>query len=228
MDNIYSQPQPMASQYRFFQYHPEVDPQHRQYGHFMPHPNEPLPYLAKAMPVHAYHTGPSMGYPTQTPCQQPMPVYAPAPFQSPMAFGGPAVMTPQSSPQQMHFGTPEIVVDHTSPALQHLDMSFVSDRFHSPSPSTPSLSASSSTASSPPSSCCFSTPIDADFLLPVDNVGVMKRGLEADVNDVMAAEWSRCGTPEMTPGRRRSPLTRNLDLSWILGILCDCCVDVCG
>lgn len=90
------------------------------------------------------------------------------------------------------------MLNNTSPALQHLDMSFVSDRFSSSSPPTPSLSASSSAASSPPSSFNFSTPVHGEFLLPIDSLEGVKRGCETDVQGILTTEWSGCGSPEMT------------------------------
>ncbi|KAI4206458.1 MAG: hypothetical protein LQ346_001084 [Caloplaca aetnensis] len=69
------------------------------------------------------------------------------------------------------------------------------------SPSTPPLSVSASTVSSPPSACgVLPTPVCHDRL-PLDNLQGVKEGCEGEVQTEILAggDWARCGSPPMTP-----------------------------
>lgn len=69
-------------------------------------------------------------------------------------------------------------------------------------PSTPPLSVSGSSVSSPPSSCgLLPTPVAGPFFA-LENIEGVKEGCEGDVQSEILAggEWTRCCSPPLTPG----------------------------
>jgi len=168
----------------FFYYNPDPHPDHRQHGHFSPHPQRPqyvrplpfLPEVAKQYtPSFSYDYGqfapyPGMLYHHQTYVQQPM-------------------LTPIPSPQPVY----QRPTNLPPPMLYPLDTNC--------GPSTPPLSASSSVVNSPPSSSStLPTPVHWGFSREC-LVGV-KEGCEGDVMTELLAgnEWSRSQSPPLTPG----------------------------
>ncbi|CRG90145.1 Zinc finger protein YER130C [Talaromyces islandicus] len=132
----------------------------------------------------------------------PMPVY---PQQQPIftAHKNPLhahmSMTPIASPQPTHL-KPSIMVQHDSPALLPLDTRFVNADFYG-FPSTPPLSASGSTISSPPSTCgMIHTPVNGSFS-GFENLEGVKEGCQSDVHAEILAkpEWGRSNSPPLTP-----------------------------
>ncbi|KAJ5225493.1 hypothetical protein N7468_006718 [Penicillium chermesinum] len=115
------------------------------------------------------------------------------------AFRGAALnMTPIASPQpsQMKAG---LMVQQGSPSLMPLDTRFLSHDMYFPS--TPPLSASGSTISSPPSaSGALHTPINDSFFA-FEKVEGVKEGCETDVHTELLAtqDWTRADSPPMTP-----------------------------
>lgn len=116
------------------------------------------------------------------------------------AFRGAAMnMTPVASPQPSHM-KPALMVQN-SPALMPLDTRFIGHDMYFPS--TPPLSASCSTISSPPSaSGALHTPINDSFFA-FDKVEGVKEGCETDVHTELLAtqDWTRADSPPMTPGK---------------------------
>ena len=176
----------------WFVYKPANDAQHRPHGHFMLSPGEQQVYNGQMQ----YHPG--MQYPNQYMHQtlhqhqqplQPKPVYH-----------GNMAMTPIASPQPQHMKASAAIKQDTS--LRPLDTS-VYHRGNVYSPCTPPLSTSTSAMSSPPSSSmALSTPLNGQYFgfQPYESV---KEGREADVyGETFAnADWSRTGSPPMTPGK---------------------------
>lgn len=117
------------------------------------------------------------------------------------AFRGAAMnMTPIASPQPNHM-KPSIIVQQGSPALMPLDTRFLSHDIYFPS--TPPLSSSGSTISSPPSANgTLHTPIN-DTFFSFEKVEGVKEGCETDVHTELLAnqDWSRTDSPPMTPGK---------------------------
>ena len=69
-------------------------------------------------------------------------------------------------------------------------------------PSTPPLSVSGSSASSPPSTCgMLPTPVTGAYM-GLDNIEGVKEGCEGDVQSEILAggDWTRSCSPPLTPG----------------------------
>lgn len=117
------------------------------------------------------------------------------------AFRGAMNMTPIASPQPSHL-KPTIVVQQGSPALMPLDTRFVSNDYYA-FPTTPPLSTSGSSVSSPPSAGgALQTPL-TDSFFTFEKVEGVKEGCEGDVHaEILAnADWTRSDSPPMTPGK---------------------------
>jgi hypothetical protein len=183
-------PAAMAAQPAYYFYNPDVESQQRQ---FAPHHPEmpafhvPMPLFQpqqQQQPIYAAHH-PMNAHPQLAPK---------APFHHQMS------MTPIASPQPTHL-KPTIIVQHDSPALLPLDTRFVHADFYG-FPSTPPLSSSGSTVSSPPSSCgMLQTPVNGSFF-PSEKVEGVKEGCETEVHTEILAnlDWARSDSPPMTPG----------------------------
>jgi C2H2 transcription facotor len=187
MEHAYAMQQPQPS---WFVYQPVNDPHHRQHGHFMPSPNEQQAYNGH------------MQYQHGMPYQQP---YAHHPQQQPLhskpAFHGNMAMTPMASPQPRHL-KPSMGFKQETSLLRPLDTNVYSNR-SSYSPSTPPLSTSGSTISSPPSTLMpLPTPVNGPCFgfQPYD---VVKEGREVDIyaENFANVDWSRSNSPPMTPGK---------------------------
>ncbi|CAI7565112.1 unnamed protein product [Penicillium pancosmium] len=116
------------------------------------------------------------------------------------AFRGAAInMTPIASPQPSHM-KPSIIMQQGSPGLMPLDTRFIGADLYA-FPSTPPLSASGSSISSPPSANgTLHTPI-TDTFFSFEKVEGVKEGCETDVHTEILAnpDWSRSDSPPMTP-----------------------------
>ncbi|KAL4778703.1 hypothetical protein BJX76DRAFT_127556 [Aspergillus varians] len=114
------------------------------------------------------------------------------------AFRGAMNMTPIASPQPSNFKASLAV--QGSPALIPLDTRFVSNDYYA-FPSTPPLSTSGSSVSSPPSSNgTLHTPLNDSFF-NLEKVEGVKEGCEGDVHAEILAnvDWQRSASPAMTP-----------------------------
>ncbi|EAW25218.1 putative C2H2 transcription factor (Seb1) [Aspergillus fischeri NRRL 181] len=193
MDATYTMAQTPVQGQPSFAYYP-TESQSRQ-QHFTSHPSE-MQYYGQVPP-----------YPQQQhsmPEQQP--VYAAQPMlnmhqmATTNAFRGALSMTPIASPQPTHLKPTIIVQQQDSPVLMPLDTRFVSNDFYG-FPSTPPLSTSGSTISSPPSSNgSLHTPIN-DCFFSFEKVEGVKEGCESDVHCELLANtgWSRSDSPPLTP-----------------------------
>ncbi|CDM33668.1 Zinc finger C2H2-type/integrase DNA-binding domain [Penicillium roqueforti FM164] len=116
------------------------------------------------------------------------------------AFRGATMsLTPIASPQPSQM-KPTIIMQQGSPGLMPLDTRFIGHDLYS-FPSTPPLSASGSTISSPPSAHgALPTPIH-DTFFTFDKVEGVKEGCETDVHQELLAtpQWARSDSPPMTP-----------------------------
>lgn len=146
-----------------------------------------------------------MQYPGQQ-CEQPIysaqPVMNMHQMATTNAFRGAAMsMTPIASPQPSQM-KPAIFVQQGSPALMPIDTRFINADLYA-FPSTPPLSSSGSSISSPPSANgTLHTPINDSFFA-FEKVEGVKEGCETDVHTEILAnpDWSRCDSPPMTPGK---------------------------
>lgn len=177
-----------------FAYYPS-DVSQRQHTHYPNHASEMQPYYGQMQypqhPQQQAHGLPDQHYqPTMNMHQ----------MATANAFRGTMNMTPIASPQPSNL-KPTIVVQPGSSALMPLDTRFVSTDFYG-FPSTPPLSASGSSISSPPStSGAQHTPI-SDTFFAFEKVEGVKEGCEGDVHtEILAnADWTRSDSPPMTPG----------------------------
>ncbi|KAJ5944381.1 hypothetical protein N7516_004549 [Penicillium verrucosum] len=152
------------------------------------------------------HYQPDISYYNQMPYGQEQPLYSPQPMMNmhqmatTNAFRGATMsLTPIASPQPSQM-KPTIIVQQGSPGLMPLDTRFIGHDLYS-FPSTPPLSASGSTISSPPSAHgALPTPIH-DTFFTFDKVEGVKEGCETDVHQEILAtpEWARSDSPPMTP-----------------------------
>lgn len=198
METPYSMAQgPMPGQPAYYFYNQDLESQRQQAG-FTSHPSE-MPAFHAPMPVFQAQQ-------TQPPPPPQQPIYTSHPMnghpQHPQknAFQQQMSMTPIASPQPTHL-KPTIIVQQESPALFPLDTRFVNADFYG-FPSTPPLSSSGSTISSPPSSCgMLQTPVNGSFF-PVEKVEGVKEGCETEVHSEILAnsEWARSDSPPLTPG----------------------------
>lgn len=184
-----------SGQPSFFYYNPDPDSHHGQHGYFSPHPAE----------MHPGHPQPTM-LPNQQYCQTQqlcvpeqqyaLPHRAPALNDRKAMPSDEAMMHPiASSPTPLHI-KPSILLEG-SPALLSLDTNCMGMDLHT-FPSTPPLSTTGSTISSPPSSCGMSrTPVNGEFF----SIEGVKEGCENDVEtEILASShWARSNSPPLTP-----------------------------
>ncbi|KAJ5095941.1 hypothetical protein NUU61_005297 [Penicillium alfredii] len=176
-----------------FAYYPDSS-QPRQQGPYTGQPSD-VPYYGQMQ-----YSGAQRG--TEQPVYSAQPVMNMHQMATTNAFRGATMnMTPIASPQPSQM-KPAIIVQQGSPALLPLDTRFMSTDLYG-FPSTPPLSSSGSTISSPPSANgTLPTPVN-DGSFGFEKVEGVKEGCETDVHTEILAnpDWSRSGSPPMTPGR---------------------------
>lgn len=167
----------------FFYYNPEPQSEHRQHGHFSPHPqySGPInfyPELIKPM-SHQYSHAQQQQYPVRSP---PI-IYSNGMYPQSM-------LTPLASPQPVYH-RPTVLIDRQSSSLYQLNTDC--------NPSTPPLSAAGSARNSPPSAC-LPTPANATFAVPQAFSGI-KKGCEGEVfTEILSTNDWRSPSPPLTPG----------------------------
>ncbi|DAA75983.1 TPA_exp: putative C2H2 transcription factor (Seb1) [Trichophyton benhamiae CBS 112371] len=183
----------------FYYYNPEPESRHGQHAFFTPHPNEyaqnQMMMVQPQMPQQFTQMQPQMHL-------HPSDQHNGAQFRTLGAkdyLSTPnAANSPSPSPQPMHI-KPSVFL-HGSPALLSLDTNCGwadANGF----PSTPPLSTSGSSISSPPSSCGMTnTPVGGDSFR-MEGIEGVKEGCETDVELELLANshWHRSASPEMTP-----------------------------
>jgi hypothetical protein len=182
-----------AMQSPFYYYTPDPDPQQRHHGHFTSqHPADMQAFNSNGqMPQYQ---------------RQPIPGYAPMPSNRMSHVHGNATMkmAPTTvAPHETHMKPSIVVQQEQQPSAAQLQLD---TKCNNPDlygfPSTPPLSTSGSTISSPPSTCgVLPTPVDGFF--PVEKVEGVKEGCEGEVQTEILAnnlEWTGCNSPPMTPG----------------------------
>ncbi|KAJ5094261.1 C2H2 finger domain transcription factor sebA [Penicillium angulare] len=186
MDSTYTvAPTPVHAQ-PSFAYYPEST---QQQGHYTSQPSD-----VWYGPSHYQSRG------AEQPIYQAQPMMNMHQMATTNAFRGATMnMTPIASPQPSQM-KPAIMVQQGSPALMPLDTRFVSHDMYG-FPSTPPLSSSGSTISSPPSANgTLHTPINDSFFA-FEKVEGVKAGCETDVHTELLShqDWSRTDSPPMTP-----------------------------
>ncbi|KAJ5163323.1 Zinc finger C2H2 [Penicillium coprophilum] len=184
-------------------------------------------------PFAYYHDSQRQGHyqsdlPYYNQMQYEQPLYSPQPMMNmhqmatTNAFRGATMsLTPIASPQPSQM-KPTIIVQQGSPSLMPLDTRFIGHDLYS-FPSTPPLSASGSTISSPPSAHgALPTPIH-DTFFTFDKVEGVKEGCETDVHQEILAtpEWARSDSPPMTPVFIHPPSLTHIHSSDLFQSFCD-------
>ncbi|KAL8700520.1 MAG: hypothetical protein Q9224_000925 [Gallowayella concinna] len=177
----------------FFYYNPEP-------GHFSPHPsaNYEAPHM-QHFPQQMYHSdmmalGHSHNMVYGRPRSSGSPVYLPP--KTAMALQ--PFNTPLASPRPLHQRPAFLYHNDALPLSLNTECQTPDLYVY---PSTPPLSVSASTVSSPPSTCgVLPTPV-AGGCLPLENLEGVKEGCQGEVQSEILAggDWTRCGSPPMTP-----------------------------
>ncbi|KAL2870183.1 putative C2H2 transcription factor (Seb1) [Aspergillus lucknowensis] len=198
METTYTMaPSPVQGQPQFAYYPADSQARTQPYSS---HPSEMQPYYAQVSPFPHATPQQQPGQPHMVPEQQPLysaPVINMHQMATTNAFRGAMNMTPIASPQPSNLKA--ALVAQNSPALMPLDTRFVNDYYTFPS--TPPLSTSGSSVSSPPSSTgTLHTPINDGFFT-FEKVEGVKEGCEGDVHTEILAntDWKRSASPAMTP-----------------------------
>ena len=198
----------------FFYYTPEANPDHRQHGHFSPHPSTVVP----SSQVQHFQ---QPAYPQEMMYQQPQRPSSGEThmYMHPNAFSMQPAMPPMASPRPL-YQKPAFLFQSEGQSLS-LDTECVEvDGYIYPA--TPPLSISGSAISSPPTSCgLLPTPTTSAFF-GTQNIEGVKEGCEGDVKSEILAggDWTRCGSPPLTPGMFASyDSTQFVDVSQI-SVMC--------
>jgi C2H2 transcription facotor len=186
MESTYPQAQPMG-QSPFFYYNPDPKPDNRQHGHFSQHPNVQGQVHYQPMP-----STPIYSRPTSSSSQVPMPVQV---FNSTYQSS----MTPMASPRPI-YQKPTILIQSHNPRQMPRSETMESDLYYYPS--TPPLSSSGSSISSPSSCDMLQTPMNGGFF-GLESFEGVKEGCQGEVQseNLAGGDWARCGSPPMTPGK---------------------------
>jgi hypothetical protein len=200
MESTYPQAQTMG-QSPFFYYNPDPKPDNRQHGHFSQHPNVQGPVHYQPMP-----STPIYSRPTSSCSQVPMPVQM---FNSTYQSS----MTPMASPRPM-YQKPTILIQDHNPRQMPRSETMESEMYYYPS--TPPLSSSGSSISSPSSCDMLQTPMNGGFF-GLESFEGVKEGCQGEVQseNLAGGDWARCGSPPMTPGTYCSrPILEVYDQEW--------------
>ncbi|EEP77612.1 predicted protein [Uncinocarpus reesii 1704] len=198
METYTIQSAPVAGQSSFFYYNPDPDAHAGQHGYFSTHPAE-MHAATGNRPVFT-HDQYCAQHPQQIQEHHSHMLHQPGPMQhmAPKTFLNDEMMlSPSVSPRPLHI-KPSILL-HGSPGLVPIDTNCITD-FHT-FPSTPPLSTSGSTISSPPSSCgMLQTPVNGSFYR-FESIEGVKEGCEGDVKSEILAngDWTRSNSPPLTP-----------------------------
>lgn len=180
------------AQSSFYYYNPE------QHGQFSQHPST----IAPSQQVHHY---PQQIYSPGMMMHQPLQMQAPPSssestlYMQPSPFPMQTVMTPRASPRPL-YQKPLFLFQEDGQSLSLDTECGINDGYSYPS--TPPLSISGSAISSPPMSCgILPTPVSSTFF-NTDNIEGVKEGCEGEVKSEILAggDWTRCGSPPLTPG----------------------------
>ena len=178
----------------FFYYNPEPNTDHRQHGHFSSTPN----VVQDGMQMHSYQQQQYYNEMMMQQNQQHI-MYPHLPSSGHQLHMNQKSMLPMVSPQPLH-QKPTFLYQYESRQLS-LDTDCNTPDVYV-YPSTPPLSSSGSTSSSPPSTCdILPTPVTGSYM-GLDNTKAVKEGCEGDVQSEILAggDWTRCCSPPLTPG----------------------------
>ncbi|KAI9750427.1 MAG: hypothetical protein M4579_006482 [Chaenotheca gracillima] len=191
MEQTYAAPTSQAvGQSPFFYYTPDPNADHRQHGHFSPHPNG----------VSTSQMAPVTTLPSNGGTSRPSSSSSQGQLRNKSALNAVrSSMTPVASPQPM-YQKPTILIQEESSRFLALDTDCVGSEM-SFFPSTPPLSSSGSAINSPPSTCgVLPTPINGNVFFGLEALDGVKHGCESEVqSENLAGDWARMGSPPLTP-----------------------------
>lgn len=193
-----TQPQ-LLGQSPFFYYNPETSTEHGQHGLFSTHPN-PSSEGAQMQQYQQqmYHQNMMIHGQAQTMYSRSSSSEASAYLPPKTSYPTQSVLTPLASPRPLHQKA-AFLHQHDGQHLS-LDTGCATPDVYV-YPSTPPLSVSGSTTSSPPSTCgILPTPV-AGPLFALENIEGVKEGCEGEVQSEILAggDWTRCCSPPLTP-----------------------------
>lgn len=112
--------------------------------------------------------------------------------------GYPVNVTPMASPRPMYQRPTILIQDHHTPRAMIESNAHEGDMYYYPS--TPPLSASGSSISSPSSCDILPTPMNTMFY-GLEGFEGVKEGCEGEVQseNLAGSDWARCGSPPLTP-----------------------------
>ncbi|KAI9809807.1 MAG: hypothetical protein M1825_000240 [Sarcosagium campestre] len=198
MDSYAIHPAQGPGQSPFFYYNPDPKADHRQHGHFSPHPNGPsfnshvqqfhnqLQGLDSSMTLSAA----SMQSRPSSSCSQPS-MQCQTTFNGNMTLASPRVTSLK----------PSVLLQDNSPRLKPIDTDCGGPDLYL-FPSTPPLSTPGSTINSPPTTCgALPTPINGNVFFGLEVLDGVKHGCEGEVHSESLAgrDWAFMGSPPMTP-----------------------------
>jgi len=178
------------AQSSFYYYNPE------QHGQFSQHPSAVTPrQQMHHYPQHIYSPGIMMHQPLQM--QAPPNSSESTMYIQSTPFQVQTAMTPRASPRPL-YQKPLFLFQEDGQTLSLDTDCGINDGYSYPS--TPPLSISGSAISSPPSGL-LPTPVSSTFF-NTENIEGVKEGCEGEVKSEILAggDWTRCGSPPLTPG----------------------------
>ncbi|KAK2628257.1 hypothetical protein QTJ16_002903 [Diplocarpon rosae] len=194
MDSSYTQHPQSMGQSPFFYYTPDPKPDNRQHGHFSQQPNNI--HVNMQVPVYYSHMQPM----PSTPLYSRPNSSGSQPQMPPQIYnnGYPVNLAQTASPRALyHPQKPTIMVQEHTPRMILASDVHENDMYYYPA--TPPLSTSGSVTGSPSSCDVLPTPMNTVFP-GLEGLEGVKAGCQGDVQaENLAGEWSRGGTPPMTP-----------------------------
>lgn len=197
-------PPQMLGQSPFFYYNPETSPERGQHGLFSAQSNAVSDNnRTQQYQQQIYHQGLVMHGQSHMMCQPPS-SSAPAYLPSNAAFTMPPVLTPVASPRPLHQKAAFLYQQENQQLSLDTGCATPEVCIY---PSTPPLSVSGSSISSPPSACGIRPTPVTGTLFTLENIEGVKEGCESEVQSEILAggEWTRCCSPPLTPGMFDSP-----------------------
>ncbi|KAI9704103.1 MAG: hypothetical protein M1836_006964 [Candelina mexicana] len=183
----------------FFYYNPEPHPEHRQHGHFSPHPRG-LPSNAQFHHLQQLQTQEAaMAMASNVVYSRPSSSSSQPPTDPRVMFSPSCTAPPVVSPMPM-YQKPTIQIQQETPHILSVNTDCSGHDMYS-YPSTPPLSTSGSVGSSPPLTCeVLPTPISKTFF-GFENLEGVKDECVANVQSEILAggDWARAQSPPLTP-----------------------------
>lgn len=196
----------------FFYYNPDFNADHRQHGHFSPHPTavqDDVQFQQQGYQQDVIHGQNQRMYSRRL--SSGSPIYLPS--KPPHAIQPKFI--PMASPRPLHQRPSFLGQEEGQHLSLDTDCSAPDVYVY---PSTPPLSVSGSSISSPPSTCSvLPTPVSGP-LFTLENLEGVKEGCEGDVKSEILAggDWTRSCSPPLTPGKHSFLGGGMLSIEWLV------------